>query len=82
MTEIKGKNERIAFTFRPDAAIDPAGIPEILGKYGQSLTFTAYGNPFFTYKYKKTGLVETDAELLLSKTEELLEEFKGVLLPL
>ncbi len=82
MTEIKGKNERIAFTFRPDAAIDPAGIPEILGKYGQSLIFTAYGNPFFTYKYKKTGLVETDAELLLSKTEELLEEFKGVLLPL
>ncbi|MCM1409405.1 MAG: transcription-repair coupling factor [Lachnospiraceae bacterium] len=82
MTEIKGKNERIAFTFRPDAAIDPAGIPELLKKYGQSLSFTAYGNPFFTYKYKKTGLVETDAELLLNKTEELLEEFKGVLLPL
>ncbi|MCM1541707.1 MAG: transcription-repair coupling factor [Blautia sp.] len=82
MTEIKGKNERIAFTFRPDAAIDPAGIPGLLRKYGQSLAFTAYGNPFFTYKYKKTGLVETDAELLLNKTEELLEEFKGVLLPL
>ncbi|MCM1062907.1 MAG: transcription-repair coupling factor [Eubacterium sp.] len=82
MTEIKGKNERIAFMFRPDAAINPAGIPELLKKYGQSLSFTAYGNPFFTYKYKKTGLVETDAELLLNKTEELLEEFKGVLLPL
>ena len=81
MTEIKGKNERITFTFRPDAAIDPVRIPEFLKKYGKSLTFTAYGNPFFTYKYKKTGLVETDAELLLDMTEKLLEEMKGLLLP-
>ena len=72
MTEIKGKNERITFTFRPDAKINPAGIPDLLKQYGQSLSFTAYGNPFFTYKYKKTGLIETDAALLLEKTEELL----------
>jgi len=82
MTEVKGKNERIAFTFRPDAAIDPEGVPKLLRLYGQKLSFTAYGNPFFTYKYKKTGLVETDAELLLNKTEELLKDFGGVLLPL
>ncbi len=72
MTEVKGKNERITFTFRPDAAIDPAKIPDLMKKYGKELSFTAYGNPFFTYKYKKTGLVETDAELLLNVTEELL----------
>ncbi|MBO5336618.1 MAG: transcription-repair coupling factor [Lachnospiraceae bacterium] len=76
MTEIKGKNERITFTFRPDAKVNPAKIPEMLKKYGQNLTFTAYGNPFFTYKYKKTGLVETDAELLLDMTEKLLVEMK------
>ena len=81
MTEVKGKNERITFAFRPDASVDPGGVPKLLGKYGQNLAFTAYGNPFFTYKYKKTGLVETDAELLLNKAEELLQEFKGVLLP-
>lgn len=80
MTEIKGKNERIIFTFRPDAQIDPAGIPAFLNKYGKTLAFTAYGNPFFTYKYKKTGLVETDAELLLHMTEELLGEMKTLLL--
>ena len=80
MTEIKGKNERITFTFRADASVDPEGIPKLLGKYGQKLSFTAYGNPFFTYKYKKTGLVETDAELLLNTAEELLKDFKGVLL--
>lgn len=79
MTEIKGKNERITFTFRPDAAVDPLKIPVLLKKYGQSLAFTAYGTPFFTYKYKKTGLVETDAELLLNRTEELLQEMEQLL---
>jgi transcription-repair coupling factor (superfamily II helicase) len=74
MTEIKGKNERITFNFRPDAKIDPRKIPDFLKKHKDELSFTAYGNPFFTYKYKKTGLVETDAELLMGRTEELLEE--------
>ena len=79
MTEIKGKNERISFTFRPDAKINPSGIPDLLKKYDKKLAFTAYGNPFFTYKYKKTGLVETDAELLLNMTEELLAEMRELL---
>ena len=79
ITEIKGKNERITFTFRPDAEINPAGIPDLLKKYGKDLAFTAYGNPFFTYKYKKTGLAETDAELLLDRTEKLLEEMSALL---
>ena len=30
MTEIKGKNERITFNFRPDAKIDPRKIPDFL----------------------------------------------------
>lgn len=79
MTEIKGKNERITFTFRPDANINPVGIPALIKKYKDRLSFTAYGNPFFTYKYQKTGLVETDAELILSDTEMLLKEMAGLL---
>ena len=70
MTEIKGKNERITFNFRPDAKIDPRKIPDFLKKHKDELSFTAYGNPFFTYKYKKTGLVETDAELLIAGRNE------------
>jgi transcription-repair coupling factor (superfamily II helicase) len=77
-TEIKGKNERIIFTYRPDACVEPSRIPGLLKKYGKDLSFTAYGAPYFTYKYKKTGLVETDAELLMEKTEELLEAFKAL----
>ena len=80
MTEIRGKNERILFTFRPDALLDAAKIPDLIRQYNKELSFTAYGNPFFTYKYKKTGLVETDAELLLNMTEQLLEAMKVLLL--
>ena len=79
MTEVKGKNERITFTFLPNAKINPAGIPGLLKKYGNRLLFTAYGNPFFTYKYQKTGLVEKDAELILHDTEMLLGEMTMLL---
>ena len=75
-TDVKGKNGKISVTFRPDADLDPARIPELLKKYGQDLTFTAYGKPFLTCKYKKTGLAEKDAELLLEKTETLLREMR------
>lgn len=78
MTEIKGKNERIIFTFRPDAKVNPAGIPKLLSEYRDKLFFTAYGAPFFTWKYRKTGLVETDAELLLSDAEMLLRKMQAV----
>ena len=74
MTDIKGKNEKITFLFRPDAEVNPAKIPDILRKYGQSLTFMAYGKPSFVYKYKKTGLIEKDAELLMERTEDFLRE--------
>ncbi len=76
LTEVRGKNERIVFLFRPDAAVAAQKIPEILSLYGKELSFTAYGIPSFTYRYKKTGLVETDAELLLNRTEELLEKMR------
>lgn len=79
MTEIRGKNERITFNFRGDAKVNPQGIPSLLKRYDHQLAFTAYGNPFFTYKYKKTGLLEKDAQLLLDKTEELLEDMAKVM---
>ncbi|MGN1147665.1 MAG: transcription-repair coupling factor [Lachnospiraceae bacterium] len=79
MTEIKGKNERITFTFRPDAKINVAGIPAMIKRHKDKLSFTAYGNPFFTYKYQRTGLVEKDAELILTDTEMLLKEMSAIL---
>ncbi len=78
LTEIKGKNERILLTFKSDAPIDPVKIPEFLKKHKDNLLFTAYGTPFFTWKYTKTGLVEKDAELLLGDTEKLLTEMSEI----
>ncbi|MDE6015414.1 MAG: transcription-repair coupling factor [Acetatifactor sp.] len=72
LTEVKSKSDRILFIFKPDADVNPAGIPALLERAGEDLTFTAYGNPFFAYKYKKTGLLEKDAELLLERTQRLL----------
>ncbi len=80
MTEVKGKNERIQFTFRPDAQINVEGIPELIKKYKEQLSFTAYGNPFFTYRYYKSGVIEKDAEMLLSTTEQLLQDMRDILL--
>ena len=80
MTEIKGKNERIQLTFRPDAGIKIEGIPELIKKHKDRLTFTAYGNPFFTYRYYKSGVMEKDAETLLSTTEQLLQDMREILL--
>ena len=78
MTELKGKNERILFTFRPDAPIAPERIPGFMKPYGDKLRFTAYGNPFFTYKYKKSNVIEKDAQALLEDTEQLLEAMKAL----
>lgn len=76
LTEVKGKNEKIQFQFRPDAKIDPAGIPKLNAKYKDKMSFAAYGTPTLTIRYKKTGLVEKDAKLLLDLTEEVLGEMK------
>ncbi len=80
MTEIKGKNERIQFTFRPDAQIKIEGIPLLMKKHKDRLSFTAYGNPFLTYRYHKSGVIEKDAETLLCTTEQLLEDMRELLL--
>ena len=79
MTELKGKNERIVFTFRPDAPIAPQRIPDFMKPYGDRLRFTAYGNPFFTYKYKKCNVIEKDAQILLADTEGLLAAMEVLL---
>jgi len=80
ITDIKGKNERIQFVFRQDANIKVEQIPELIKKHKDSLSFTAYGNPFFTYRYYKSGVVEKDAENLLSTTERLLQDMQEFLL--
>ena len=65
---------------KPDAAIEPAKIPQLLAAFPKKLSFVAKGTPHFVYKYKKKELVEQDAEQLLSLTEMILEKMKEILL--
>lgn len=71
MTEVKGRNGEIQFLFKPDANIRPERIPVLLKKYDK-LTFNPKGTPFFLFRYKKCGVVERDAQMLLEYTETLL----------
>jgi transcription-repair coupling factor (superfamily II helicase) len=72
--EVKGRAGRLTLAFLPKANIDPLKIPPLLTKYGTSLHFTAYGNPFFTYRYPITDISEKDGETLLTASEVLLAE--------
>lgn len=80
LTEVKGKNEKVQFLFRPDAKINPLGIPKLNDKYKDKMSFAAYGTPTLTIRYRKTGMVEKDAKILLDLTEEVLREMETVLL--
>lgn len=79
LTEVKGKNERIQFQFRPDAKINPAGIPKLNEEYKDKMSFAAYGSPTLTIRYRKSGLIEKDAKLLLDLTEQVLSKMQQVL---
>ncbi len=80
ITDIKGRNGKIVFTFKPDAAINPQGIPDLIKEYEGKMSFTPIGTPSITYSYKKTGIIEKDEEFLLDKTEDILETMNRMIL--
>ncbi|MCM1136407.1 MAG: transcription-repair coupling factor, partial [Clostridium sp.] len=80
MTEVRGRGGEIRFTFKQDAGILPERIPILLKMYNK-LAFNHKGTPFFLFRYKKCGVVEKDAQMLLSFTEQLLTSMERELLP-
>jgi len=79
LTEVKGKNERITFTFHPSAKVDVTRIPDFVKTFGKKMSFTAIGIPYLTYRYEKTGIIDKDAENLLKDTETILERMQVLL---
>lgn len=79
MSELKGKNERIVCTMRQDGKLRADYIPKVLLAAGKNLQFSAKGVPVFTYRYKKCGVIEKDAETLLSLIEDLLDKMQILL---
>ena len=79
ITEIKGGNGEIRFLLKIDANIRPEQIPLLL-KQNEKLIFNHKGTPFFLFRYKKCGMVERDAQMLLNFTEQILEEMNTLLI--
>jgi len=80
ITEIRGGREQIKITMRQDAHINPAHIPQFLQIYKGNMSFSHKGIPYFLYKYKKVGIIETDEENLLCMTEEILGTMNKILM--
>ena len=79
ITEVKGRGGELKLIMRPDARIRAQNIPVLLQRYGKQLSFTAKGVPYFLCRYRKGGVAEKDAELLISLTEKLLADMKEIL---
>ena len=61
--EIKGNRKDIRIKMYPKARINPAGIPEMVKKYGSRLRFTNGEVPYFTYYFSKEDVVNTETYL-------------------
>ena len=80
LAEVRGKNEELTFLFTANAPVRIERLPELLAGFGSKMTFHAKGDPCLRYRYKKCGVVEKDAEMLLSLTEHILRSMKVFLL--
>jgi len=80
ITEVKGKNEILKLTMKPDAKIKVEGIGELVKNSITGLRFSSKGTPYFDVRYKKCGMVERDEENLLALAENVLEEMEKYLL--
>ncbi|MDE7404825.1 MAG: transcription-repair coupling factor, partial [Lachnospiraceae bacterium] len=76
ITDIKGKNGEIQFTLKADAKIYAERIPQFLEKH-KKLSFN-YKMASFLLRYKKCGMVEKDAQILLELTENFLRDMEAL----
>ena len=79
MTDIRSIKDRIQFVIRPDARINPDKIPVFIKGFKGNMSFTPMGTPTFTYRAALTGMVEKDAQIILSACEEVLEKMEAEL---
>ncbi len=78
VTEIKGKVGQVTFFMEPYAPVRVEKLPEFMGKYQGTMEFSAKGTPNFVFRYKKYGLVEKEAEVMMGHVNKVLEDM-GVL---
>lgn len=74
VTEIKGKVGNITFLMEPYAPVHVERLPKLLDKYKNVLQFSSKGTPNFVLKYKKNGLIEKEADLMINHTLRILKD--------
>lgn len=61
--EIKADRKQMKVKMYPKASINPAKIPEVVGKYGSRMRFVNGDIPYFTYYFAKEEIKNTDSTL-------------------
>ncbi|MDE5823368.1 MAG: transcription-repair coupling factor, partial [Lachnospiraceae bacterium] len=74
VTEIKGKVGKVTLFMEPYAPVHVERLPHLMAKYKGVLEFSAKGTPNFVLKYKKYGLIEKEAELMMAHTGKMLAD--------
>jgi len=74
VTEIKGKVGQITFFMEAYAPVRVEKLPEFMERYQGTMEFSAKGTPNFVFRYKKYGLVEKEAELMMDYTNQVLAD--------
>lgn len=75
VTEIKGKVGQITFFMEAYAPVRVEKLPEFMERYKKGeMEFSAKGTPSFVFRYKKYGLVEKEAELMMEHTNRVLAD--------
>lgn len=80
IAEIVGGDGSVRITMEKNAAVQVAGIPQLLGSYRGTLTFSPKGmpkgdlrgQPYFILRYAMSGVTARDEEELLSQVENFL----------
>ncbi len=79
--EIRGRVGRIRVVMDKKAPVTVENIPYFLNEYAGTMKMIPKANPEFILTYSIIGLVEKDEELLINKTNELLDNMKVLFEP-
>lgn len=81
ITEVRGRNGEITFTFKPDAKIKTEKIGDLLLKHLKNLSlYTKTMPPVFTYSYRPYGEVGKDEVILLENAGTVIKDMSELLL--
>ncbi len=80
VTELRAKNEEISILFKADAGLKVEGIPSLLAREKNKLSFQTKGTPALYGRYEKGELREKTESNIMTAVEHLLQSMEEELL--